>query len=47
MILMEIILVLMYIIKGVFLNIDKIESIYLNYSDVFHSNLDVLKTIKD
>lgn len=29
--------------KGVFLNIDKIESIYLNYSDAFHSNLNVLK----
>lgn len=37
MILMEIILVLMYIIKGVLLNIDKIESSYLNYSDTFHS----------
>ena len=35
MILMEIILVLMYIIKGVFMNIDKIESSYLNYLDAF------------
>lgn len=37
MILMEIILVLMYIIKGVFMNIDKIVSSYLNYLDAFHS----------
>ena len=43
MIKMEIILDLIYMSKGVFLNIDKIESIYLNYSDVFHSNLNVLK----
>jgi|GEM_PF-2862693 hypothetical protein len=34
MIKMEIILDLMYMSKGVFLNIDKIESSYLNYSDV-------------
>ena len=37
MIKMEIILDLMYMNKGVFLNIDKIESSYLNYLDAFHS----------
>lgn len=26
---------------------DKIESSYLNYSDAFHSNLNVLKNIKN